>query len=191
MNKLKTGNILFALTLAGIALFWFWHQQNTTTILPNNTLPTEITPKQAPTDSDATQANAMPDDTPKGELPPPEVAATFKKMYRQVPQGSLFWTKQTYGWDVAFEIDHNIMEVEFNNAGTWLEIEEESVNEIRIPQKIKDRLASQYPDATIKELEIETTSKGLFYEIELIHNGKEKEVYFDDQASPARNEYED
>jgi hypothetical protein len=38
---------------------------------------------------------------------------------------------------------------------------------------------------------IKTMPKGLLYEVKLMHNGKEKELYLDDQAATDQNKYED
>ncbi len=98
---------------------------------------------------------------------------------------------QRYGYEVLFNWQGELMEVEFDFNNSWLETEYESVNANRVPQSVRDKVSMRFPGAPVQEYEIEKTANGTFYEIEVIVNGQEVETYYSTDGKRQWNYNED
>lgn len=129
--------------------------------------------------------------TPPGGMssvvPPDAVQQAFAKQY---PGMTPTWQTKPYGYEAVFMQNGLETEAEYNAAGQWLETEVE-VGEAAFSQVVLDRIRQQYPQHTITKYEIETTPNGKFYEVEITLAGQELELYFNENAKPITNLYED
>jgi uncharacterized membrane protein YkoI len=101
------------------------------------------------------------------------------------------WQMQHYGYEAIFEKNGRTYEVEFDKNGNWLETELEDVPAIEIPTNILQIVKREFPNNRIQEFEIELTPKGTFYEVEVLIDNQEKEIYYDSQGKRAENTNED
>lgn len=118
---------------------------------------------------------------------PEVVQNAFTKKY---PGMTPTWEKKLYGYEGIF-FDQGIeYEGEFDANGVWLETEYE-VNPVVFSQQVIKRVQQENPGYQITKYEIEITPQGKFYEVEIERGSEQIELYFNQNAQPARNFYED
>lgn len=119
---------------------------------------------------------------------PQVVQSAFAKKY---PGKTPNWELQPYGYEAVF-IENGIeYEAEYSSNGQWLETEYELTSDNGFSEVVLDKVRAQYPSGTIKKREIEITPQGIFYEVEVVNNGNEVELYFDGRGNRAPNSHED
>ncbi len=122
---------------------------------------------------------------------PPKMGEKIAELFPDQAAESINWTKNKHGWEAIFETDGQEVEVEFDEAGNWLETELENVAKTMIPQRILAAVQQRFPACQFKEFEIEYTADGTFYEIEIMDGGQEREVYYNDKGEKKSNLNED
>ncbi len=122
---------------------------------------------------------------------PTSIAEQFDQIFPAMRGKAVQWEKRAYGWEAIFDQDGHTFEAEFDNNGTWLETEQEDASLMMLPDRIKKAIEARFPGGQIKELEIEQTPRGTFYEIEVLYNSQDVEAYYDDEGGRARNLNED
>lgn len=124
--------------------------------------------------------NAVNEDVPEN------IQIMFQQKY---PNAQPQWSKISYGYEAVFYDNGIEYEAEFSEGGEWLETEYDAT-EADIPSAILMTIRQQYPNAILDEFEIEITPNGQFYEVEIMTNSQEQELYFDrnGQAVPNQNE---
>ena len=87
------------------------------------------------------------------------------------------WT-YTAEYEADISVDGKEVEITFDQHGDILQIETE-IDPETLPAAVKDRLAQDFPTATIEEAEtVEIPEAGLeFYEVELDEDGESVEIH--------------
>ena len=119
---------------------------------------------------------------------PQVVQSAFAKKY---PGKTPNWESQPYGYEAVFLENGIEYEAEYSSDGQWLETEYELASDNGFSSVVLGKVRAQYPSGTIKKREIEITPQGVFYEVEVVDNGDEVELYFDNRGNEAQNFHED
>jgi Putative beta-lactamase-inhibitor-like, PepSY-like len=119
---------------------------------------------------------------------PQVVQSAFANKY---PGKTPTWELQPYGYEAVFAENGIEYEAEYSSNGQWLETEYELTSDNGFSSVVLDKVRAQYPSGTIKKREIEITPQGIFYEVEVVNNDNEVELYFDDRGNRAQNSHED
>lgn len=166
------------------------------------TLSFSLFKKDKPLKSDSIISTALPsnpisqsDNDEKGifdaTIMPPKMLEKIKTDYPDQDLNTIQWAERKYGWEALFESEGQDFEVEFNKSGEWLETELENVPQTLIPQFVIKAVKQRFPSSQFKEFEIEYTQEGTFYEIEIVDDGQERELYYNDKGERKSNKYED
>jgi uncharacterized membrane protein YkoI len=93
------------------------------------------------------------------------------------------WAKTPYGYESNFMQDGMPYEADFSEKGEWQKTEHKG----ELPPNIQSKIDQQHSGATIIKQQIEDTPKGMFYQVDLQHEGQVVKLYFDSQGNPAQN----
>ncbi len=107
------------------------------------------------------------------------------------PGVSPAWEKQSYGYEAEFVKDGIEYEVEFSDAGQWLETEYEVTQDYQFSLLVLDKVKREHPGWALTKREVEITPQGKFYEVEIEQGGQQIELYFDERGNKAQNSNED
>jgi hypothetical protein len=107
------------------------------------------------------------------------------------PGVSPAWEKQPYGYEAEFVKDGIEYEVEFSDAGQWLETEYEVTQDYQFSLLVLDKVKREHPGWALTKREVEITPQGKFYEVEIEQGGQQIELYFDERGNKAQNSHED
>lgn len=118
---------------------------------------------------------------------PPAVKAAFQAKY---PNISHTWQKHDYGYEALFKQNNIEYEAEFSDTGVWLETEY-YVTEKDFPPVVLKRIKEKRPGFRVTKYEIEITSQGIFYEVDITDGELEEELYFDKNGNFQKDLYED
>lgn len=118
---------------------------------------------------------------------PQIVDVEFKKKYSDIPR---VWQKHHYGYEAFFTLNNTKYEAEFSDTGEWLETEY-YVTEKEFPKAVLKRIRQEYPNFKITKYEIEITSQGKLYEVDITDGEIEYEISFDADGKVKLDAYED
>lgn len=109
---------------------------------------------------------------------PEAVRNNFKSKYPG--ENDPDWKKDSNGnFESNFKMDGVSYRADFKPDGNWIETET-SIDKNELPDVIQSKIASDYSDYSITEIEkVEHHSKGTFYDVEFKQKGKNKDVEFD------------
>jgi hypothetical protein len=124
---------------------------------------------------------------PKGMEVPEAVKAAFQAKYPDIPHT---WQRHDYGYEAVFTEDNIQYEAEFSATGEWLETEY-YVTEKEFPPIVLERIKQERPGFIVTKYEIEITSKGVFYEVDITDGELEEELYLDSNGNLQVDVYED
>jgi hypothetical protein len=141
------------------------------------------------TTAPATPSNSNEETDPNFIIP--DLAKTYMKDKFSLEGQGMEWVKRDYGMEAIFKQNGRTYEVEFDHKGNWVETELEDVPAIEVPIIVIEAAKAVYPTARISEYEIEITAKGTFYEVEMMTDNGEVELYFDNKGKRLKNENED
>jgi len=112
----------------------------------------------------------------KGQTPE-AVKESFQKKYSG--ENDPDWRVDKNGnYESHFKRDGNHYRADFSPEGKWIETEQ-SIKTKKLPQVVLDILADSYWQYKVVEVEkVNHHSKGMFYDVELIKDGKKMDVEF-------------
>lgn len=113
---------------------------------------------------------------------PSAVKASFQKMYPG--ENDPDWRLDKNGnYESHFKIKGHHYRADFSPDGTWIETEE-SIKTKKLPQVVLDILAESYWRYEVVEVEkVNHHAKGMFYDVELIKDGKKIDVEFTQEGT--------
>ncbi len=107
----------------------------------------------------------------------PNVKQAFNQKFPDAQNVS--WNKENNNeWEAEFKMSGMEYSANYNEKGEWLETESEIENN-ELPSRVSQKMAKDYPNASIKEVFKVERKEGVLYEYEFKLNGKTQEVVFD------------
>lgn len=116
---------------------------------------------------------------------PKIVTDTFAKKFPEAKNVKWEFEDDESVWEADFKLKKIKYSSDFDESGNWLETERE-IKETDIPDKVNKALQlyrkENLPKSMIKEAERVETSKGVFYEFELVKNNIKKSLTFSEDG---------
>ncbi|MGD1979655.1 MAG: DUF4956 domain-containing protein [Akkermansiaceae bacterium] len=116
------------------------------------------------------------------EDPPDEVLEAFRKMYPNITNPE--WEIDSNGsWEASFKIDDVKYRADFTPQGIWNETENK-VDFNNLPANVREAFLLKYQNDAFREAEaINSSARGIFYEIEVFTGTSKIKVLFDEQGN--------
>lgn len=140
-------------------------------------------------------AEETPEQTTQNGVPQ-AVLKSFQSKF--VDAKEVEWEIEGDEFEAGFKLEGQEFEAEFDKDGNWLATEKE-IALTDIPAPVLESIKAKYPDRELKEAEwVNSAKHGECYEVELLKDNKEMDVYFspdgtflEEEAEEAVEEKED